>query len=113
MNRISSHTAVSLVSLYADRFPLCFLKSSSLHLPPSHDKLSFLIQGKLPPNSLVRYRGMVQDQYEPEYFVGSFEEVETATGRRSRVCVKYVDSIPHKVGFVNEFDGRGAETMDR
>lgn len=72
-----------------------------------------LAEGKLPPNSLVRYRGMVQDQYEPEYFVGSFEEVETATDRRSRVHVKYVDSIPQKAGFVNEFDGPGAETMDR
>eukprot|EP00904_Undaria_pinnatifida_P003399 jgi/Undpi1/1305/HiC_scaffold_11.g04697.m1 len=56
---------------------------------------------------------MVQDQYEPEYFVGSFDEVETASGRRSRVDVKYVDSIPQKVGFVNEFDGPGAVTMDR
>lgn len=73
----------------------------------------FIVQGKLRPNSLVRYRGMVQDQYEPEYFVGSFDEVETASGRRSRVDVKYVDSIPQKVGFVNEFDGPGAVTMDR
>ena len=97
-------------------FPLSLLEGSSLHLPSVHGKHSFSFpptQGKLPPNSLVRYRGMIQDQYEPEYFVGSFEEVETATGRRSRVYVKYADSIPQRSGFVNEFDGPRAETMDR
>eukprot|EP00903_Cladosiphon_okamuranus_P010696 g10109.t1 len=72
-----------------------------------------LAEGKLAANSLVRYRGMVQDQYEPEYFVGSFEEVETATGQRSRVDVKYVDSIAQRPGYVNEYDGPGAKTMDR
>lgn len=70
-------------------------------------------QGKLPPNSLVRYCGMVQDQYEPEYFVGSFEQIETATGQRSRVDVKYADAIAQKPGFVNEYDGPGAKTMER
>ncbi|CAM9403458.1 unnamed protein product, partial [Hapterophycus canaliculatus] len=68
---------------------------------------------KLAANSLVRYRGMVQDQYEPEYFVGSFEEVENDTGKRSRVDVQYVDSIAQKPGFVNEYDGPSAETMER
>lgn len=72
-----------------------------------------MVQGKLAANSLVRYRGMVQDQYEPEYFVGSFEEVETATGQRSRVDVKYVDSIAQRPGYLNEYDGPGAKTMDR
>lgn len=71
------------------------------------------LQGTLAANSLVRYRGMIQDQYEPEYFVGSFEEVETATGQRRRVDVKYVDSIAQRPGFVNEYDGPGAHTMDR
>lgn len=56
---------------------------------------------------------MVQDQYEPEYFVASFEEVETDTGKRSRVDVQYVDSIAQKSGFVNEYDGPGAKTMER
>lgn len=72
-----------------------------------------MMQGKLAANSLVRYRGMVQDQYEPEYFVGSFDEVETATGQRGRVDVKYVDSIAQRPGYVNEYDGPGAKTMDR
>lgn len=56
---------------------------------------------------------MVQDQHDPEYFVGSFDEVETATGRRSRVEVKYVDSIAQKPGVVNEYLEPGATTMDR
>lgn len=56
---------------------------------------------------------MVQDQYEPEYFVGSFEEVHTATGQRARVDVSYMDSIPQRTGFVNEYEGPGAKTMER
>lgn len=74
---------------------------------------TYVKQGKLPPDSLVRFSGMVQDQYEPEYFVGSFEEVETATGKRSRVDVKYMDSITQREGFVNQYEGAGAKTMDR
>lgn len=56
---------------------------------------------------------MVQDQYEPEYFVGSFEEVENATGKRTRVAVKYADAVMQRPGFMNDYDGVGAKTMDR
>eukprot|EP00752_Nemacystus_decipiens_P010697 g9526.t2 len=91
---------------------LCSGSSPALHRVPVLCRES-LAEGKLAANSLVRYRGMVQDQYEPEYFVGSFEEVETTTGMRSRVDVKYVDSIAQRPGHVNEYDGPGAKTMDR
>lgn len=70
-------------------------------------------QGKLPPNSLVRYRGMIQDQYEPEYYIGSFEQVEKATGQRSLFHVRYADTIGQRPGFDNDFDGAAAKTMNR
>ena len=56
---------------------------------------------------------MVQDQYEPEFFIGSFEEVDTATGQRSRVDSKYTDCLPQKAGFINELEGPDAKTMER
>ncbi|CAM9320213.1 unnamed protein product [Scytosiphon promiscuus] len=91
---------------------LCSGASPPLERVPVLSRES-LAEGKLAANSLVRYRGMVQDQYEPEYFVGSFEEVQTDTGKRNRVDVRYVDSIAQKPGFVNEYDGPGAKTMER
>ena len=38
--------------------------------------------GRLPPNSLVRYRGMVQDMFDPEFYVDDFIEVCRTTGAR-------------------------------
>lgn len=37
--------------------------------------------GALRPNSLVRYRGMVQDMYDAEFFDAVYEEEEEATGK--------------------------------
>jgi Mini-chromosome maintenance replisome factor len=48
-----------------------------------------LQSGALPANSLVRYRGMVQDMHAPEFYVGEFDEVELATGARRKVSTKY------------------------
>jgi Mini-chromosome maintenance replisome factor len=48
-----------------------------------------LQSGNLPANSLVRYRGMVQDMHAPEFYVGEFDEVELATGARRKVSTKY------------------------
>lgn len=56
---------------------------------------------------------MVQDQFEPEYFVGSFDEVEAATGRRSKRQLKYADIIDERPGFVNDYDGPSARMMER
>ena len=56
---------------------------------------------------------MIQDQYEPELYVGSFDQVETATGQRLLLHVKYADTIEQQPGFINDFDGASAKTMDR
>lgn len=56
---------------------------------------------------------MIQDQYDPEYFIGSFQEVETATGRRSQRFVKYADVIEQRPGFFNDFEADSSKTLDR
>lgn len=38
----------------------------------------------LPPFSLVRFRCMVQDQFDPEYYLRIYEEQNTATGEAVR-----------------------------
>ncbi|CAM9703918.1 unnamed protein product, partial [Choristocarpus tenellus] len=72
-----------------------------------------LLTGVLSANSLVRYRGMIQDMYDPEYFVGSYDEVESATGRRTRFISKYTESLATRPGFVNDYEGPEVKTMER
>lgn len=40
----------------------------------------------IPPNSLVRYRCMIQDMYDPELFDMFYEQVDLASGTRA-ACV--------------------------
>ena len=40
-----------------------------------------LQSGKIAPNTLVRYRGMIQDMFDPEYYVGVFHKIDSSTGR--------------------------------
>ena len=42
---------------------------------------SLVRSGKLKPNTLVRYRGMVQDMFDPEYYLGLYNQVDSATGK--------------------------------
>jgi hypothetical protein len=46
---------------------------------PSLNEVSLV--DTLPHGSLVRYRGMVQDMFDPEYFLGVYEEVN-ASGQK-------------------------------
>ena len=48
----------------------------------------------LPPGSLVRYRGMIQDSFDPEYFQAISTCTNTTTGERRFLCSKYRDVIP-------------------
>ena len=49
-----------------------------LFSPESYDRIPLLTaeawrMGRLRPDSLVRYRGMVQDIFDPEFYVGVYE----------------------------------------
>ena len=54
-------------------------------------------QGKLRPNSLVRYRGLVQDMFDPEFYVGVFQETLPSGEKRTRHS-RYVDVAPEGMG---------------
>ncbi|KAL2083636.1 hypothetical protein ACEWY4_021409 [Coilia grayii] len=43
------------------------------------------------PNSLVKFRCMVQDMFDPEFYMGVYEVVDQATKSKSLKCGKYKD----------------------
>eukprot|EP01083_Nonionella_stella_P302225 1041221_1 len=49
-------------------------------------------------NSLVRFRGMVQETMNPEYYLGLYEEVDCKTDERFLRAGKYRDTIHHTPG---------------
>ena len=49
--------------------------------------------GKLAPNTLVRYRGMVQDMFDPEFYVGFFHQIDKSTGARRLSTSKFMDAV--------------------
>ena len=50
--------------------------------------------GHIKQDSLVRYRGLVQDIYDCEYYCASFDELSLSTQERRKVLSKYRDTVP-------------------
>ena len=48
---------------------------------------------QLRPGSLVRFRCMVQNTYDPEWFLGEYDHVNAATGERVRVHAQFADAV--------------------
>eukprot|EP01126_Amoeba_proteus_P041638 TRINITY_DN4486_c0_g1_i7.p2 TRINITY_DN4486_c0_g1~~TRINITY_DN4486_c0_g1_i7.p2 ORF type:complete len:381 (-),score=69.33 TRINITY_DN4486_c0_g1_i7:1934-3076(-) len=67
---------------------------------------------KLAPNSLVRYRGMVQDIFDPEFYVGKFYEHDNLTGEKVLRHGKYQDLVTVKQGTWIDWEN-ATETYDR
>ena len=55
---------------------------SSLNSNPQHN-----LQG----HSLVRFRCMVQDMFDPEFYLGTYEVKDTKTGMTHMRCGRYRD----------------------
>ena len=68
------------------------LLSSNAQSVPSLTKRA-LRAGELTPGMLVRYRGMIQDAFDPEYFQAESHCIEEATGKAVRVTCKYRDTL--------------------
>jgi hypothetical protein len=49
---------------------------------------------QLRPGGLVRFRCMVQDVQDPEYYMGTFQQTNVLTGEKSLATAKYRDAIP-------------------
>ncbi|XP_027863176.1 mini-chromosome maintenance complex-binding protein [Xiphophorus couchianus] len=63
----------------------------------------------LKPDSLVKFRCLVQDMFDPEFFMGVYETVDPATQARTLRCGKYKDVTESGV----DVNSRNAVTAER
>ncbi|KAJ8025707.1 Mini-chromosome maintenance complex-binding protein [Holothuria leucospilota] len=82
---------------------------SSLSIPSvNHRSLH-----QLKPNSLVRFRGMVQDMYDPEFYLGVYEVEDTSTGTKMLKSGRYQDVASCLPNQKINIESRNNVTMDR
>ena len=81
---------------------------------PYLDK-AYFDSGKLAPNSIVKYRGIVQDILNPEFYVGAYIRKDKHSGESCWEQSKYKDCIycdqEDSTGY--NFDGPGVVTLER
>jgi hypothetical protein len=65
------------------------------------------------PNSLVRFRCMIQDIFDPEYYVGLYYEFNETTGNKALRSGKYYDILTTTTGTAPKFDEAETKTFDR
>ncbi|XP_011494485.1 PREDICTED: mini-chromosome maintenance complex-binding protein [Ceratosolen solmsi marchali] len=61
---------------------------------------------------LVRFQGMLQDMYNPEYYFKKYEVIDTKTGERSSKCGMYIDSArckPHERVSIDSSNNESSE----
>eukprot|EP00743_Colponemidia_sp_Colp-15_P007560 GILK01008173.1.p1 GENE.GILK01008173.1~~GILK01008173.1.p1 ORF type:complete len:668 (+),score=75.35 GILK01008173.1:70-2004(+) len=66
----------------------------------------------LRPNSLVRFRCMIQDMFDPEYYVGVYEQISEDGGRQLATC-KYQETLDLVPGYEANFNSPLCETFER
>ena len=70
--------------------------------------------GTIRPNSLIRYRGLVQDVYNTEYFVGVGVETNRVNGAKRFVSSKYRDGFDVVSDEVDiDFESPESKTLER
>lgn len=84
MNGFSERSVLKLRCLTLVSFFFCFFQVPSLNDVPLH---------YLKPNSLVKFRCMVQDMFDPEFFMGVYETNDPKSN--SKVCL----SLPNRSAF--------------
>ncbi|XP_030628302.1 mini-chromosome maintenance complex-binding protein [Chanos chanos] len=63
----------------------------------------------LKPNSLVRFRCMIQDMFDPEFYMGAYETIDPTTKAKVLRCGKYKDLVECGV----DFNSRNTVTAER
>ncbi|XP_076831599.1 mini-chromosome maintenance complex-binding protein isoform X2 [Brachyhypopomus gauderio] len=63
----------------------------------------------LKPNSLVKFRCMIQDMFDPEFFMGVYERADPSTNSKELRCGKYKDITDCGV----DFNSRNIVTSER
>ena len=71
-----------------------------------------LLASNVASNSLVRFRGVIQDIKNPEFFVSSYA-ITSSTGYESRANGMYRDNIESKTGCTYNLDGPNITTDER
>uniref|UniRef100_A0A8P4KEG7 Mini-chromosome maintenance complex-binding protein n=1 Tax=Dicentrarchus labrax TaxID=13489 RepID=A0A8P4KEG7_DICLA len=66
----------------------------------------------LKPNSLVKFRCLIQDMFDPEFYMGVYETVDPATKAKVLRCGKYKDVTECGVSRV-DFNSRNTVTAER
>lgn len=67
----------------------------------------------IPSGTLVRFHGMIQDQFDPEFYLKTFSIINRETGEKDNCCGMYTDSIDLKPGFEVDYDSSDNITDDR
>jgi len=68
---------------------------------------------QLRPGSLVRFQCMVQNMYNPEWYLGEYDHVNNTTGERVRVHAQYSDAVDVPHGWTVDMSDTVAKTMER
>jgi len=68
---------------------------------------------KLRSGSLVRYLGMIQDIFDPEFYLGVYEEVDLVSGQKRTKSGKYQDFIADRPNIQIDPNAASSEPMDR
>ncbi|ESO96921.1 hypothetical protein LOTGIDRAFT_231720 [Lottia gigantea] len=67
----------------------------------------------LKPNTIVKYRCMIQDMFDPELYLGVYEISDLSSGEDKLVCGKYKDIAECSPQQVINTDSRRNQPMDR
>ena len=65
------------------------------------------------PNSLVRFRCMIQDMRDPEFYMGSYMHRDPLTGESREATTKYLDMLPATGELVCETAAGGQARLGR
>eukprot|EP00026_Physarum_polycephalum_P002209 Phypoly_transcript_02214.p1 GENE.Phypoly_transcript_02214~~Phypoly_transcript_02214.p1 ORF type:complete len:595 (+),score=96.98 Phypoly_transcript_02214:53-1837(+) len=74
----------------ADHFDKLLSEGDMLQKIPSINTVN---PDQLPPNSVVKFRCMIQDMFDPEYYIGVYEQHDTVSKIKSKKTGKYADHI--------------------
>lgn len=79
---------------------------------PLLDK-SYFESGRLEPDTIVRYRGIIQDILNPEFFIGAYTKTDKSSGEKVWIQSKYKECITCDADSCIDFDGPGVITLER
>ena len=91
------------------------LQNRDLRSRVPHLTKKSILQAQLAPNSLTRYRGLVQDIYNTEYYVGVGVEINRKNGQKRLITTKYRDTVdnPAQANVELDFESEDSSTFER